>query len=350
MRHLRHTDHAGAVPDPGAAAVRRPGGGRHRLWSLRPERCIVGRAEVPVRSIVTLVGLLDRHGRRARARDAPDPPRRRRGQERDVRASERRGAAAVRRRGRDAPRRTPARNWRGRRSSPPASCARRRRRLPAGRPARRRGPRRTTPRSTCAGPPTSCSPPRTRSPTRTAPPPGACSTRPGPLPALPAAARPARSAGCATSCRRSSSRIGSSCSRTTRTEAGVRARAPGKQRLVVVVGPWSEPAAPAAGRAASAAPLEDEEARPAVAPHIRNNDRRQAGRCSLRACSRAAAVGPAARRAIPAAPERSRRLHEDSSRRVTRNATADCVRRRWRPRAPADGRPQVRRGGPGCWW
>ena len=324
-------------------------------------------------------GVARRHGRRARARDAPDPPRRRDGQERDVRAAERRCAATVRLGGRDAPRRTPGGTG-GSGAAPRRRAARgggascrlggrpdaRDRGVPhRGQPAR--GRRRVARRLGL-----SCRPAPRR-------PPGACSPRPGPRRARPAAARRERSAGCATSCRRSSSRIRSSCSRSSTTEAGVRgsglgargfgARGSGKERLrpwpmvrrpwsvvsgqwtvtragcagrrpcglhlssfprkrepshhltraawipafagmtpersnapptgkrpgsgrrtnrdvdrgswVVIRGRWSAPAAPAAGLAASRPSLEDEEARPAGAPHIRRQRRRQAGRPSL---------------------------------------------------------------------
>ena len=68
------------------------------------------------------------------------------------------------------------------------------------------------------------------SPIRTARRPGACSPPARPRPAPPAAARPARSEGCATSCRRCSSRTRSSCSRPSTTERqGSGVRAPGTE-------------------------------------------------------------------------------------------------------------------------
>jgi hypothetical protein len=99
---------------------------------------------------------------------------------------------------------------------------------------------------------------------------------------------------------------------------GLTARAPGgRAPHRIRPRPTPDPAAPAAGRGALSAPLEDE--------------RSTEGRASpLGACSRASESEPAARRANPAAPERTRRVREDAN---GASATPRMVRYRRRPPA-----------------
>src|SRR5664280_2427047 len=94
--------------------------------------------------------------------------------------------------------------------------------------------------------------------------------------------------------------------------------------------PTPDLAAPAAGRAASIASLED-------------GCSTEGSAAQLGACSRAAESGPAERRANPAAPECSRRLHEDAS---WASATPRMVRYRRRPLAAPLGGGFAFRGEP----